>query len=158
MDPQAFFWRTMAGELPPPRAVQTLGGRIVHADAEAGTVEATFQATEALTNPMGQVQGGFLAAMLDGTLGPALAATLARGQFAPTLQLSVTFLRPAKIGLVHGTGRVLRRGREVCHLAGELRQDGEVVASALATALVRQAAPGDKPTPPFTPGADHVAP
>ena len=36
---------------------------------------------------------------------------------------------------------VLRRGREVCHLAGELRQDGEVVASALATALVRQAGP-----------------
>ena len=119
-----------------------------------------FQSTDNLwaVNSMGHVQGGFLAAMLDDTLGPALAATLARGQFAPTLQLSVTFLRPAKIGLLQGTGRVVRRGREVCHLAGELRQDGEVVASALATALVRQAAPGDKPTPPFTPGADHVAP
>ena len=44
MDPQAFFWRVMAGELPPPRAVQTLGGRIVRVDAEAGIVETTFQA------------------------------------------------------------------------------------------------------------------
>ena len=141
MDPQAFFWRVMAGELPPPRAIQTLGGRIVRVDAEAGTVETAFQAPDAFANPMGHVQGGFLAAMLDDTLGPALAATLARGQFAPTLQLTVTFLRPARTGLLHGTGRVLRRGREVCHLAGELRQDGEVVASALATALVRQARP-----------------
>lgn len=140
VDPQAFFWRTMAGELPSPRAFQTLGGQIVHVDADAGTVETSFQATQAFANPMGHVQGGFLAAMLDDTLGPALAATLARGEFAPTLQLSITFLRPARIGLLHGTGRVLRRGRDVCHLAGELRQDGEVVASALATALVRQAA------------------
>ena len=97
------------------------------------------------------MQGGFLAAMLDDTLGPALAATLARGQFAPTLQLSVTVLRPARIGLLHGTGRVVRRGREVCHLAGELRQDGEVVASALATALVRQVRPSISSTSHTTP-------
>lgn len=138
VDPQAFFWRTMAGELPSPLAFQTLGGRIEHVDAEMGTVATVFQALAAFANPMGHVQGGFLAAMLDDTLGPALAATLARGQFAPTLQLTVTFLRPARIGLLQGKGRILRRGREVCHLAGELCQDGEVVASALATALVRQ--------------------
>ena len=64
MDPQAFFWRVMAGELPPPRAVQTLGGRIVRVDAEAGIVETTFQAPDAFANPMGHVQGGFLAANL----------------------------------------------------------------------------------------------
>lgn len=141
VDPQAFFWRTMAGELPPSPAFQTLGGRIVRVDPGAGVAEVAFHATEAFANPMGHVQGGFLAAMLDDTLAPALAATLAGGQFAPTLQLSVTFQRSAKIGPLHGTGRILRRGRDVCHLAGELRQDGEVVASALATALVRQARP-----------------
>lgn len=137
VDRQAFFWRVMAGELPPPLAFQALGGRIVHVDAEAGTVETEFLAPQSFANPAGHVQGGFLAAMLDDTLGPALAATLARGLFAPTLQLSVTFLRPARIGLLQGTGRVLRRGRDACHLAGELRQGCEVVASALATALVR---------------------
>ena len=74
-----------------------------------------------------------------------------RARVAATLQLSVTFLRPARIGLLHGTGRVVRRGREVCHLAGELRQDGEVVASALATALVRQARPSIPSTSHTTP-------
>lgn len=139
-DPRAFFWRTMAGELPPPPAFRTLGGKIVHADGAAGVAEVAFEPPAAFANPMGRVQGGFLAAMLDDTLAPALAATLAQGQFAPTLHLSVTFHRSAEIGLLHGSGRVLRRGREVCHLAGELRQHGEIVASALATALVRRAA------------------
>lgn len=78
VDPQAFFWRTMAGELPPPRAFQTLGGRIVRVDPDAGIAEVAFHATEAFANPMGHVQGGFLAAMLDDTLAPALAT---RGRY-----------------------------------------------------------------------------
>ena len=138
MDPQAFFWRVMAGELPVPRAVQTLRGRIVRADAEAGTVEVAFDAIDAFTNPVGHIQGGFLAAMLDDTMGPALAATLARGQFAPTLNLQVAYQRAAVVGEILGSGRVLKRGNGVCFLAGELRQHGEVVASATATAMIRR--------------------
>jgi uncharacterized protein (TIGR00369 family) len=84
------------------------------------------------------VQGGFLAAMLDDTMGPALAATLAAGEIAPTLNLNVSFERPAKVGMLSGKGRVLKRGRDVCFLAGELYQDGQRVASATATALVRK--------------------
>jgi acyl-coenzyme A thioesterase PaaI-like protein len=33
---------------------------------------------------------------------------------------------------------VLKRGKEVCFLAGELYQDGELVASATATAIIRR--------------------
>jgi len=57
--------------------------------------EVFFDARAGFANPMGNVQGGFLAAMLDDTLGPALAATLGDGEFAPTLELKVSFLRPA---------------------------------------------------------------
>jgi len=141
MDKQAFFWKIMAGELPPPRAGQTLGLVFKQIDAEAGAVEVEFTAKPEFTNPAGNVQGGFLAAMLDDTMGPALAATLAKGEFAPTLNLNVSFHRPAQVGTLLGKGRVLRRGRDVCFLAGELYQDGALVASAAATALVR-AAPG----------------
>jgi len=91
------------------------------------------------TNPVGNIQGGFLAAMLDDTMGPALAATLDAGEFAPTLPLTVSFARPAKVGRLLGKDRIVRRGREVCLLAGELYQDGELVASATATALIRRA-------------------
>jgi len=61
----------MAGELPPPKAAETLGIVFTHIDADAGVVEAEFQGRPEFTNPVGNIQGGFLAAMLDDTMGPA---------------------------------------------------------------------------------------
>ncbi len=136
-DKQAFFWRVMAGELPAPRAAQTLGIEFQHIDAEVGAVEVSLQGKPEFTNPAGHIQGGFLAAMLDDTMGPALAATLRQAQFAPTLNLNISFHRPAVVGPLQGKGRVVRRGKDVCFLAGELYQNGELVASATATAIVR---------------------
>jgi uncharacterized protein (TIGR00369 family) len=146
MDKEAFFWKVMAGELPPPRAAGTLGLVFGRIDAAAGTIEVEFQGRPEFTNPAGNIQGGFLAAMLDDTMGPALAATLAKGEFAPTLNLNVAFQRPAKVGTIQGRGRVVKRGRDICFLAGELSQDGELIASATATALIR-AIPQGRPAP-----------
>src|SRR5882672_1511674 len=127
----------MAGELPVPPAAQTLGIKFTHVDPDSGSIEVELQAKAEFTNPAGHIQGGLLAAMLDDTMGPALAATLGAGQFAPTLNLNVSFERPAKVGVITGRGRVLKRGSDVCFLAGELFQDGQRIASATATALVR---------------------
>ncbi len=111
---------------------------LINADPEAGTIEIAFHATEAFLNPAGVVQGGFLAAMLDDTLGPALVATLGQGEWAPTSDLHVQFHAPAKPGRLIGSGRVVRRGQALAHLAGELRrEDGALVASAMATAVIR---------------------
>src|SRR5262245_15729102 len=134
---RAFFWRIMAGELPPPKCAATLGAVFTHVDGEAGTVDMQFEAKPEFTNPAGNVQGGFLAAMLDDTMGPALAAMLDEGQFAPTLNLNVSFHKAAKVGPLVGKGRVVRQGKDVCFLAGELFQGGELIASATATAIVR---------------------
>jgi uncharacterized protein (TIGR00369 family) len=98
-----------------------------------------FDGKPEFTNPVGHIQGGFLAAMLDDTMGPALAATLDAGEFAPTLNLNVSFARPARVGKLQGKGRILKRGREVCFLAAELFQEGELVAAATATAIIRRA-------------------
>src|SRR4029434_9097045 len=97
----------------------------------AGTIEVAFHAAEAFLNPVGVVQGGFLSAMLDDTLGPALVATLGPGEFAPTSDLHVQFLRPARPGRLVGRGRIVRRGRDVGFMAGELLDEsGEIVAGA----------------------------
>src|SRR5262245_62026299 len=96
------FWDMMAGRIPLPRSAQTLGWELVAVDPEAGTIEVAFAASEQFTNPVGLIQGGFLAAMLDDTLGPALAATLPDGHFAPTLDLHIQFLRPAHPGRLLG--------------------------------------------------------
>ena len=132
------FWDVMEGRAAPPPAATLLGWELVAVDPEAGTIEVAFSASEQFLNPAGVIQGGFLAAMLDDTLGPALVATLGPGLFAPTTDLHVQFLRPARPGRLTGRGRIVRRGRDVAFLAGELLDEsGQVVATAVATAQIR---------------------
>jgi len=128
----------LAGRVPRPPAADLLGWELLAVDPDAGTIEVAFAATERFLNPAGVVQGGLLAAMLDDTLGPALVATLGPGQFAPTADLHVQFLRPARPGRLVGRGRVVQRGRQLAFLSGELRDDdgGELVAVATATARI----------------------
>jgi uncharacterized protein (TIGR00369 family) len=132
------FQKMLDGELPEPKAAITLGARILEVDAQAGTIEVEFQAKEAFTNPIGNIQGGFLAAMLDDTMGPALAAMLNENEFAPTLELKTNFIAPAKVGKLLGYGRVISKGRSVCVVEGELKQEGKLVARSSATALIRK--------------------
>lgn len=133
------FWDVMEGRVAPPPAAATLGWELVAVDPDAGTIEVAFQVPEAFLNPFGMIQGGFLAAMLDDTLGPALVATLGPGELAPTTDLHVQFLRPARPGRLVGRGRIVRRGRDVGFLAGDLYDEaGDIVATATATAQIRR--------------------
>ena len=138
MTRQGPFWDAVQGRAPLPPATALLGWELVSVDPDAGTIVVAFTASEQFLNPAGAIQGGFVAAMLDDTMGPALVATLGPGQFAPTSDLHVQFLRPARPGRLTGHGRVVRRGRDVAFLAGELTDEsGEVVAVATATAQIR---------------------
>ncbi len=139
MDRNSFFWKIFDGRLPPPPCADTLGIEVAAIDGERGTVEVNFETKPGFLNPAGNVQGGFLAAMLDDTMGPALAATLAAGEFAPTVNLNVQFHRPAIAGPLKGIGRVVLRGREICQLSAELLQGDKIVATATATAIIRKA-------------------
>ena len=131
------FWDFLAGKTPPPTAATTLGWELVAVDPDAGTIEVAFEASDQLLNPMGNIQGGFLAAMLDDTLGPALVATLPPNQFSPTLELKVNFIRPARPGRLIGRGRVVHRGGTVAFLEGSLSTtDGKLVATATATVRI----------------------
>jgi uncharacterized protein (TIGR00369 family) len=138
------FWDGVEGRAPIPPAAATLGFEFIDADVEAGTIEVAFAATEAFTNPAGNVLGAFQAAMLFDTVGPALLATLAPDQFQSTLQLNVSFLRPVRPGRLIGKGRVVHRDGDLVFLEASLLDgDAAVVATATATARViplRQAA------------------
>jgi uncharacterized protein (TIGR00369 family) len=132
------FWDIVEGRAPKPSVAELLDWEVITVDPDAGTIESAFTATDRFLNPRGVVQGGVLAAMLDDTLGLALAATLGPGQFAPTSDLHVQFLRPALPGRLVGRGRIVRRGKLVAFLAGELLEEsGEIVATAVATAQIR---------------------
>ena len=133
------FWDVMLGRKPAPPAAATLGFKLLEIDAEQGTIRVQFEGKEQFLNPLGNVQGGFLCAMLDDTLGPALVATLPKDHFAPTIELKVNFIKPAKPGVLVGTGRVVSRGGTIAFLSGELSTEaGELIATASATALIVQ--------------------
>lgn len=131
------FWDAVEGRHPLPPAAATLGLELVSADPAGGTIELAFTAGEEFTNPSGNVLGGFLAAMLYDTVGPALLATIEPDQFQSTHEFNVTFLRPARPGRLRGSGRVVQRDGDLAHLEARLTApEGTLIATATAVARV----------------------
>jgi uncharacterized protein (TIGR00369 family) len=131
------FWDAVEGRVPLPRAAATLGLEFIDADIDNGTIELSFAATDDFTNPIGNVLGAFVAAMLYDTVGPALLATLEPDQFQSTLELNVKFLRPVRPGRVVGKGRVVHRDGDMAFLEASLIDSHEaVIATATATARI----------------------
>jgi uncharacterized protein (TIGR00369 family) len=129
---------TIFNRLPAPPAAETLGWELLALDVEAGTIELAFNAKSAFCNPMGHVQGGFLAAMLDDTLGPALFAMTDGKRFGTTIDLHVHYLRGVKPGRVTTMGRVIKLGSRVAFMEGELFDaDGRLAAKATASAALQ---------------------
>ena len=113
-----------------------LGRRVL--SAEDGRSELSFEASEAFTNGMGNVQGGFLAAMLDSVMGAALATVLEDGEKPPTLEMKINYVKPAKVGTIVGSAQVVHRGRSVAFLEAELRnQAGNLLATGTSTNLIQ---------------------
>ena len=131
------FWDAVEGRAPVPRAAATLGLEFIAADSDYGTIELAFGAKEDFTNPVGNVLGAFVAAMLYDTVGPALLATLEPDQFQSTLELNVNFLRPVRPGRVVGKGRVVHRDGDMAFIEASLVDShGTLIATATATARV----------------------
>jgi uncharacterized protein (TIGR00369 family) len=121
-----------------PPVAELLGWKLLH--VERGFVRVSFTAREEFYNPEGVVQGGIIAAMLDDAMGPAGFTVLESGQFAPTLELKVNFMRPARAGTLIGEGRVEHQTKSVVFLSGRLTDEqGTLIATASATARVRTA-------------------
>lgn len=120
-----------------PTGSQTLGYRMRAVDQTSRTVEVDFDArAELLCNPMGQVQGGFLCAMLDECMSVACMVASSMTSVAPTLEMKTTFLRPALPGPLRGVGRVIKWGRTIAFTEGELYDaEGRILAKASGTAV-----------------------
>jgi uncharacterized protein (TIGR00369 family) len=120
-----------------PTGSQTLGFRMVSVNQAAKTVEVAFDArAELLANPMKQIQGGYLCAMLDECMSVACMVASGMTAVAPTLEMKTSFLRPAMPGPLKGIGRVIRWGRNVAFTEGELYDgEGRLLAKATGTAV-----------------------
>ena len=116
-------------DFPLPPASALLGWTLRTVDPGAGTIEIGFTADERFLNPAGTVQGGFLAAMLDDTQGPALFAMTKGRVYAPTIDFTVSFVKAARPGRFVCRGRVVNLGKTIAFTEAELfDESGELVA------------------------------
>jgi uncharacterized protein (TIGR00369 family) len=120
---------------PTPSCAATLGWELIDADPEAGTVRIQFEGRREFCNPAGHIQGGFLTAMLDDTMGPAVLVKSDGELFAPTVDLNVSFIEPAFPGPLTGEGRIVHQGKSIVFLEGSLFDGrGSLVARATSSA------------------------
>ncbi len=120
-----------------PASSRTLGFRMVAVSQAEMKVEAVFDArAELLANPMGQIQGGYVTAMLDEVMSVACMVASKMTCVAPTLEMKTSFLRPAMPGELKAIGRVLKWGRTVAFTEGEIYDaSGRLLAKATGTAI-----------------------
>jgi uncharacterized protein (TIGR00369 family) len=129
------FWDILEGRSPLPTASKLLGWKLISIDPAVGAIQVEFAATAEFVNSVGTIQGGIIAAMLDDTMTPAAAAYLGGNYIVPTLEMKISFMRPARVGPLFGKGRVLHRGRDILFLEGVMKdKEDKLIASATATA------------------------
>lgn len=112
-----------------------LGLEILDVDKEARTIKVAFNAGPELCNLWGGIQGGMVAAMLDDVMSLAVGLDLEWGQISPTLELKISMLNAARPGRILGEGKVIKRGKSVGFIEGELfSEDGTLLATGSSTA------------------------
>jgi uncharacterized protein (TIGR00369 family) len=101
------------GKLPPPPIAQLLDFRLT--EVSEGRAVFTALPAEYHYNPIGVVQGGLVATLLDSAMGCAVQSTLPAGTGYTTLEIKVNFVRP----LTHDTGVVTCEGT-VIYVGGRM--------------------------------------
>lgn len=120
-----------------PKGSDLLGFELIALNQAEMWVEVLFDAKDDFTNPMRQIQGGYLCAMLDEVMSVAGVVASGMTQVMPTLEMKTSFLRPAMPGQkLRGIGRVIRFGKTIAFTEGEIFDaEGRLLAKATGTAL-----------------------
>lgn len=114
-----------------------LGSEFVGWDAATQTATMHFTVKREVCTWRGGVQGGLVAGYLDDVMGYAYVAA-SGGAMAPlNLELSMSLIRLIPEGAtIIGKGRVVKAGRRVIFLEGELlAEDGTIYARSTSTAI-----------------------
>ena len=112
-------------QIPPPCLVDMQGEPLEYVDGVSLTVR--FPVLPRYQNPMGNMQGGFIVAALDNTLGP---FSYLIAPPSVTTALNTQYLRPVTTQetAITCTARLVERTRSQLHLVGEARgSDGKVL-------------------------------
>ncbi len=123
---------------------ELLGSEFIGFDEETAIATMRFTVQPQMCTWRGGVQGGLVAGYLDDVMGYAYVAATDGEQAPLNLEISMQLLGLLQEGAtIIGKGRVVRGGRRVIFLEGELQtEEGQVLARATSTAI-----PTMRPTP-----------
>lgn len=124
--------------------LETLGGRVVAFDKALERLTMQWHAQERHCHSVdghprgGIVQGGIITGWIDSAMAHCCVAKSLFSVAVPSLEIKVTFLTPAHPGIYRSYGSIVRWGRSIAFLEGELRdEDGALIARASSTAALR---------------------
>lgn len=120
-----------------PPTAELLGQELLEVDSAAGRVRMRFQPRAECCNPMGNVQGGIVVAMLDDAA--AFAAIVKSGEriAIPTIELKASFFAPARAGVpLYAEGRCIKLGKRIAFMEADLTDEAGTLLARLTTSAV----------------------
>ena len=115
-----FVRGVMDGRHPFPPVIDMLECELV--EVEEGRVVFAGRPTPRFLNPIGTIQGGWAATILDAAMAFAIHSTLKKGEGYTTLEMKLNYVRPVlpSSGIVRGEGQLIHRGSRIATAEGRL--------------------------------------
>ncbi len=117
-------------------SAELMGSAFVSYDPDTKTATVQYTPPPSFASPRGAVQGGLIGGFLDEVMGTALLAST-DGELLPlNLDCNISFVRMVPMETITAKGRVVRLGRRIAFLEGELfDKNGNLLARATSTAM-----------------------
>ena len=118
-----------------PSILKVLGdGVCTDFDGEAGRAVLEFTVRPEFCHSGGVAQGGFVTGWIDSAMAHATIARYGQGYWIATLEIKISFFRPAAPGKVRAEGWIERAGKQTVFLEGQLLDaKGNVLAKGSST-------------------------
>lgn len=109
---------------------------IVVSEMEPGRCVASFEVTDELLTPFGNMHGGCLSVLVDHVLGVILYPVMAPGHWAATTEFKINLLAPVSGGTCTATAEIVSMTRRLAVVRTEVHNDGRLVALAQGTCTI----------------------
>ena len=121
----------------PPNFLKILGSEGYDYDEENEIISMKFNLNSDFAHTLGTIiQGGFITAMLDASMGHVVTRKYNGDYNSATLSLNVHFLRAGEPGPFEAIGKINKLGRSIVFTSSELFQNDKLIATATASNML----------------------
>jgi uncharacterized protein (TIGR00369 family) len=130
----SYLQKVMQGEIEPPPITALVGFSLT--SVEPGKATVVLPVDDRHVNPFGYIHGGLICDIADAAMGAAYHSILEEDEICYTLELKVSFLRPATKTKLKAEGHVIKTGKSVGFLECDVTDEGgNLIARASSTIM-----------------------